>query len=514
MADFEFTLSTFSHHFVVTRLSAHGRSCVEAFARRFIQHGLEKRRNGPGFIRVALKVFAASTANRREYRFHINQLKEFKESLTLFHIQEQQVEWLHYAAPEPRRVELPIFDHLSDREHQVEIIEYTTKPDGPPCRLVGLQTGKGKSYCSMRSAQRLGTATAFIMRAQYIPKWIIDVKKTYAFTAIEDVMVIQGSASLMGAIAQGLAGTLTAKVFLISNKTIQNWISLYEEVGEATLEMGYGCLPHQLFQVLGVGFRVIDEVHQDFHLNFKIDLYTNVAHAVSLSATMVSDDSFMTRMYEIAYPASWRHNGGALDKYIAAKAIIYRLRNPELIRCVDWATKRYSHNLMEQSILRNKELKESYMNFIVSMMRMSYVKNRRGAGDKLIIFCASINFCTEVVSFLKKKFPEYDIRRYVEDDPYEDLMEPDIRVASLNKAGTAVDVPGLITTILTVAVKSSQSNIQGLGRLRKLDDGFTPEFLYAVCEDIPKHLEYHEAKKTLLQERALSYRAEHMPGMV
>ena len=54
----------------------------------------------------------------------------------------------------------------------------------------------------------------------------------------------------------------------------------------------YGCNPEDFFNLINVGIRLIDEVHQDFHLNFKIDLYTNVKKTISLSATLQSDNKF------------------------------------------------------------------------------------------------------------------------------------------------------------------------------------------------------------------------------
>lgn len=508
MANTEFTVSVFSHHFVVTKITLRGRECVEAFARRYIEYGLEKRRNGPGFVRVPVKVYAAATQNRSEFRFHINQLKDFKESLGLFFLKEHDVEWLHYAPPEPRKVELPIYDHWSDREHQIPVIDYIVNYNEPGAGMVNLQTGKGKSYCSMRAGQILSCAIGFIMKPMYIDKWLIDIRKTYNLE-VEDVMVVQGSKDLMGTLQLAVDGLLTAKVFIFSNKTLQNWIKLYEQHGQATLEMGYACTPDQLFQLLGIGLRVIDEVHQDFHLNFKIDLYTNVKHSVSLSATLLSDDGFKTRMYEIAYPSRLRYDGGALHKYIASMALIYRLKDPTQVRFQDWATKRYSHNLFEQSILRNKELTQNYFKLVEHVVKTYFIPRYRKKGDKMIIFASSIALCTKLTEYLTRVFPQFEVRRYVEEDPYENLMEPDLRVTTLLSAGTAVDIPGLTTTFLTTAVSSSQSNVQGLGRLRELADGTVPLFIYAVCEDISKHIEYHERKRQLLQDRASSYKLEH-----
>ena len=57
---------------------------------------------------------------------------------------------------------------------------------------------------------------------------------------------------------------------------------------------------------------------------------------------------------------------------------------------------------------------------------------------------------------------------------------------------------------MTIAVDSIQSNVQTFGRLRKLSDCDT-SFYYFVCDDIPKHLDYHKRKIEMFHERAYSF---------
>jgi intein/homing endonuclease len=361
------------------------------------------------------------------------------------------------------------------------------------------------SYCSMRGMSMIGLRTLIFVKPMYIEKWVEDIHRTYDL-AVEDVLVVRGSNHLMALLMMAEANELNAKIIIISNKTMQNWLKLYEKHKQETLDMGYVCTPDKLCSHLGVGIRLIDEVHQDFHLNFKIDLYTNVEHSLSLSATLLSDDDFMNKMYEVAYPAVTRYKGPAYDKYIASRSVIYRLHQPNEVRYKDPVSKNYSHHVFEQWILKSDRRASNYLNLINTVIKGSRYTTNYTKGDKLIIFCASIDLCTVVCDYLKKQYPNKDVRRYVEEDPWENLMDADIRVTTLQSAGTAVDIDQLTTTILTTAVSSSQSNVQGFGRLRKLKDGSTPEFYYFVCEDVPKHVDYHEKKRGLLEERSVGYK--------
>lgn len=497
-----------SHHFVVTRITPRGRTAVESFAKKFVQYGMQRSSNNR-YIHSALKVYAAATQDRSEYRFHIHQLKQFQQHLEAYYLRDDLVEYDVLLPPEPAKVTLSLQSHWKSHDYQVPVIEYL-KNEGPPLlKLAELQTGKGKSMCAMSAMSDIGHRTVIIVKPMYLEKWVEDIRRTYDI-AIEDLMVIRGSSQLMALLLMGEAGSITSKIILISNKTIQNWIKLYERYKDETLDMGYVCTPDRLCEVLGAGIRLIDEVHQDFHLNYKIDLYTNVKHSISLSATLLSEDDFMNKMYEIAYPAATRYKGDAYDKYIATTAVIYKVKHPNKIRFKDPASKNYSHHVFEQSIMRSSELCSNYLKLIKQIIDGSYLRDYK-KGQRLIIFCASIDMCTLATDYLKKAYKTMDVRRYVEEDSYEDLMEADIRVTTLQSAGTAVDIPELTTAILTTAVSSIQANVQSFGRLRKLKDGTTPEFLYLVCEDVSKHIEYHERKRVMLKDRALNYKSVFIP---
>lgn len=366
------------------------------------------------------------------------------------------------------------------------------------------------SFIAMTAAAQLGQRFALIVRPSYIEKWLIDFNKTYNEEIAECLMVVQGSAQLQALLQMAALGELDGnKIILFSNKTLQNWIKLYEQNGSQILEQGYACLPDQLFEFLGVGVRIIDEVHQDFHLNFKLDLYTHVERSISLSATLLSEDDFLNNMYELAYPKGERFNGIAYDKYIDARAALYSFNDPRKIRVTEYGSKTYSHHAFEKSILRSESTTAAYFDMIRQVANGTFFKNYK-PGQRLLVYCSSINMCTKLADYLRMQYPRLVINRYVEDDPFDYVMESDICVSTLQSAGTGIDIPNLTTVIMTPAVRSSAANIQGFGRLRKLADDTPVMFIYFVCQDFPKHTKYHEIKKVLLEERARTFKEEYL----
>jgi len=101
-----------------------------------------------------------------------------------------------------------------------------------------------------------------------------------------------------------------------------------------------------------------------------------------------------------------------------------------------------------------------------------------------------------------------DVRKYTQEDPKSTLYEAEVTVSTLMSAGTGVDIPGLRTGIMTVAVGSKQKSSQALGRLRRLKDypDTTPTFVYFVCANIKQHMDYHRKKLENFEDKTLSQR--------
>lgn len=490
----------YTHNFSVSEIQPSVRFYVEGYARKWIQYGFIKEAGR--WIRQAIKGFYSITKDRSILRFHINQYEGFIRHLENNNIDLTMVDIVTHQLYEPERVELPVFDKWVTRPDQEPVVEYIVDHKPPRQKFVALQTGKGKTYCALRAASDLGYRLLIVVRPMYMDKWQEDVMKTYDID-FQDMVVVQGAASLIAVIDQAQNDELSAKVIVVSNKTLQPYIKLYEQFQDQIQDLGYGCNPYDLCQTLKVGTVIEDEIHQDFHLMFKLFTYTHVPKTISLSATLISDDDFVNNMYETTFPLLSRYQGGAYHKYVNATAILYQIKNPNKLRCQDYSRKTYSHTMFEESVMKNPYLLRNYLKLIGDLAEEHWLRNGK-AGDRCLIYCARIEFCTIVTKYLKERFPSKDVRRYVEDDPYENIMTADMSVSTVGSAGTGLDIPDLTTVILTVAINSSASNIQGLGRLRDLP-GRKTKFLYLCCEDIPKHRDYHERKRVLLQDRALTY---------
>lgn len=359
------------------------------------------------------------------------------------------------------------------------------------------------TFISLKAINEIGHRTMIVVKGMYIDKWIDDVNEAFSLKP-DDLIVVRGSSHFQKLISLAIEGYLTAKLIIVTSKTMFNYLKSYENFDGA--EMGYLVPPELLYETLGVGIRLIDEVHQDYHLNFRQDLYSHVPKTISLSATLESDDPFINNMYRIQWPSDIRAPSVTYDKYIVVKSLWYSLLDPKRVRCKN-AMKQYSHTKFEESILRDKKMLHNYVDMITQIVYTSYV-NVREEGQKMIIFCGTVELCTTVRNHLAKLLPTLNVVRYVAEDEYEDLLSADIAVSTIQSAGTAVDIPNLRIVLMTTVINSRQANIQVLGRLRRLKDWpkITPEFLFISAREVDKHRDYAKQKAEKLDGKVLGFK--------
>lgn len=501
-----YRLTIASHHFTVSEMSPRVREQVVKFTVQFIQF-VKQKRNGY-WVNVPYKVFAAAPKDHSEFRFHINVLERFREHMARF-LPGVTGEEVNLAVKRHEPVEIPIKEGYAPFEKQLPIIDFVAKEDGPASRLVEFETGGGKTMCSLFVANRRKTRTTYFMRPGFINRWLDEIRdKTQVDVDSGEVLTVEGSKELLGYLNMVADGTCQAKIVLISNRTFQRYLDLYEEHKEKILEMGYPCVPADFFEFTQSNFKNTDEVHLDFHLNFKIDLYTHTDVSMAMTGTYLSDDSFIQSMMNIAYPAHTRIQGESGPAHVAVKTLFYQFQEPEKIQYKNWANGNYSHIVLESCIMRSKKMLANYTRLIGDCIQIYYLnKDDYRPGDKCILFCASVEFASYITDELKKRFPQLSIKRYVGslNDPYTNLIEPDLRISTHQSAGTAHDIPQLTTTIMSMALRSSAGSIQNLGRLRRLKDGRTPVNVFLTSPDIDRHMDYHEHREKLMKHRVISF---------
>lgn len=338
---------------------------------------------------------------------------------------------------------------------------------------------------------------------KYKDKWVEDVHGYLDFGKYgnpkKELLVIDTVDKLVKHLDVGVPDEVN--IIIMTLTTLRGYIDRYRETPEEFVA------PEDIWKRFNIGFRVTDETHEHFHFNYMLDLFTHCPKTLYLSATLDPSGTFEDKMYRTMFPKEERMGSDLIKAYTNVKAVMYHHLNPMRWRCQ--LQGHYSHVAYEANFTTGRQsefLRQQYFDLIYQYIKSDYLEIKRN-GQKAIIFFSTIKMCTLFVDYLKDKLPKNDIRRYVGEDDYEDVLQGEIVVSTIGSAGTAIDIPGLILNIMTISIDSKQANLQVFGRLRELKQwpGQYPTFVYLVGEDIGKPMDYHERKRNLLKDRARSY---------
>lgn len=499
----DFTIVKYSHHFSVNKYSPEVKKAIVSFAMRFATYTFIKRWGG-GYDRVVKEIYAVSLANRREFRLAINMLNEF-----LIHLAQcgfNKYELIDYPLKDGDIVEYTVNPIYTLREKQPDIVNHIVAEGN--VKLITLQTGKGKTLCSLYALSLLKKRAAIVLRGMFVKRWLDDLIGENSVLQLKpnEVYVVRGLKSLIDLIRMGITGFVPYKVIVITNRTLSMFYTNYQ-----TLNGDYDTLglhPVQLFEILGIGCVINDEVHMDFHTNYCQYLYMHVGKAIALSATMSTEEQLKNQIYYYLFPPNSRKDAGYYDKYIAAKACMYTLSSfaREKVRYLQRGRGSYSHVEYEKSIMKYPVLLKRYLDIITSIIETEHLaKNEKGF--KALVFAATIEMCTIIRNHFRKCFPTLQINKYTQGDSYDLLKSSDIGVSTVGSAGTAVDIKGLVFCLSTTAIDKKETNEQVLGRMRKISDrpDITPVLMYMICKDIDKQCYYHEHKRKIFEGKVVSH---------
>jgi len=485
---------------------------VDYCIRRLGQVGVHRKYDG-SFERKLLRIYAASRKDRQEYRFHINCLNDFKAFMKNRGYSDRDFDITEVPLYTPALAQLKDVSGMTPLHYQPPIIDYIAD-NAAPSKMVVVQMGKGKSYMSLMAAIKMQQRGLIVLKGMYVERWMGDLRaaKKAGESSIlglkpGELLLVRGSADLKKLLTMTMNNELHARIIVITNKTLYNYIDHYETFNG--VEGAYPFPPSELCERLRIGWRLIDEVHQDFHLNFRLDLYTHCPKVIALSATMKADNPFINKMYDIAYPKDQRFGGLAYDRYVDVIELVYHLRHPTKLKWLQRGMRSYSHVMYEESIMKNKDSLHQYLGMLSRIIKDSFLAKIE-PGQKLLIYVATVAFAEVLTKHLRATIFDSDLKinKYTAEDEYIQLMSSDISVSTLLSAGTAVDIPGLRVVLMTTALSSTQANLQAFGRLRQLKrwPDITPEFIYLTCLGVDKHRDYSEKKKEILKEVALTQR--------
>jgi superfamily II DNA or RNA helicase len=453
----------------------------------------------------AAKVFAIKEKDGSSYRFHIGQYRDFIKLLDASGVPATGYTLNHIKKPVTEDIVLNVNNKRKLRPEQETAADFCFKETeyfDLNSRLIEMPTGTGKTVTGLTVCSRLSKKLAIIVLPTYIDKWCSDVLDNLDIKSSE-VMAITGSKQIAGLIQAAKEGGLKKiKVFIFSLNSFNNFTKAFEDSREEFREYFEIERPSDIFGLIGAGTLLIDEAHQHLHMVYRALLNTHIERLIALSATFTHDDRFLMALQKLLFPAYIRFDKIEMKKYINVIGVAYNIDDikSRKIKTTPWGRNTYSHVEFEKSILKSGKLTKNYITLIKDVIDVYFIRKRQD-GDKLAVYASTIDMCSVICDYLKSVYSDLDIRTYNQGDPYENVIESDIRVTTVISAGTAIDISGLTMVLLTNSLNSSVSNLQLLGRLREIKDREV-YFIYLYCDQIPKHVEYHRNKVYLFTPKS------------
>lgn len=480
-----------THGFMVRYMYSNDRAIVKRFAQPFMSYEMQWSAIRKKLVKSEGKKYYIDMDKYNLAGFLRSPLDGFLDALKMENVPDNAIEiYLAEKVLKSSGANLILREGVSPKEEQIPIIEFVLLEKD--IRVLPIQMGKGKTFISLYAVYTSKMRTSVTCAAIHVQTWLNDANKFFV-NGEDETLVVRGRKQFVALIEAAKKGILNKSIIIFTVKTMRDYLTEYENLGRST----YGVSPGELYKLIGVRQRIVDEAHTDLHFNYRHTILTNCNKVIYLSATLDSNSSFINKLYMEIYPLNARYTELAWDIYVDVMAIGYVLKEPRLVKCN--GHRGYSHIAYENWILSDKGRTKSYLDIILKIVEEGFLKMYR-PGMKLLIFASSIEMCEIVADYLSINITDENgitVHDFTESHQDEILYNNDIIVSTPKKAGTGRDIKGLVMVLSTVAMLAKETNIQKLGRLRKPGEEFSdivPKYIYLVCISIPKHLVYHEEK--------------------
>ena len=350
------------------------------------------------------------------------------------------------------------------------------------------------TFCALFSAHHVGERVLITVLPRFVDIWVKAFGEFYNIKP-EDVVVadIIGVTELHQAIVNNV---IDPKIIILPLTKIDIYLKkLREDESLPSLD--------QVFDDLGCGIRVIDEAHESIYSVYTSLMFGNHKRTFVLSGTLKGDDEFVNKIYNAIFPFSCYLRSPEHTPYMHVVAYFHRMDMfKHRINVKGFGG--FSQNLLEAGILKRPQLFESYYQMLMGAYKQFYLDDYR-EGQKCLWFFGTIDFCEKFNERLLQDYPDLDSIVFTSKTNKKEptaYREHRCVVTTPGSCGTGRDIPKLFTVFSPIAVSSSQRNNQMVCRTRPVDKWWPdlmPNFVYFVCSDIPKTVEYGRKRRELFQ---------------
>ena len=349
---------------------------------------------------------------------------------------------------------------------------------------VNLNTGKGKTYCSIATSSILSLRSIIITSSiDWLEQWR-DCIIEYTDTEHSEIYMLIGSASIHRLLSRDIS---KYKFILASHDTIKSYGDRngWDKVTE-------------LFKYMKVGIKYYDEAHLNFDNMAKIDAYTNTYKNYYVTATPARSDEDENILYKYYFKNVPSINlfDEDEDPHTDYIAIRYNSRpNPmDISKCKN----PYGFDKNKYSVYLTKQ--DNYYKLLHILINMALKNNKKN-----VFYIATNKAIRITYKWILDNYPELkeDIGIFTSEikENKSEQLEKRIILSTTKSLGTAQDIKGLkMVVVLAEPFKSAVLARQTLGRTRD-DNTFYIEIVDNGFDPIKR---YYREKKPIFNKYAKS----------
>lgn len=319
---------------------------------------------------------------------------------------------------------------------------------------VNLNTGKGKTYCSIATISFFGIKSMIITGSNtLLDQWGQNILE-YTNLQKQDIVHISGSDTINMILSGRSKKAKDGKIFLCSHGTLRSFGDRF----------GWDNVYH-LFEYLGIGLKFFDEAHTNFENMLMIDYFTNVFKTFYVTATPGRSNWKENRIFQLSIknvPAIdlFDENNDPHTDYVAIKwnskptpQDISNCRNMyglDRMKYIDYVTKNKNFYKMMRVI-------------------MDLILKCKG---RVLMYIGTNDGILRVYHWIGMNYPEFlgDIGIFTSLLPKEQKMkekDKKLLLSTTRSAGLGEHIEGLkMTIVLAEPFKSEIISRQTLGRTR------------------------------------------------
>ena len=337
-------------------------------------------------------------------------------------------------------------------EHQINSISFLLEKDDKQQRFLNIDTGFGKTFCTIKAVSVIGKATMIVMaNSNLMKQWIKSLKD---FTTITDneIETISGRDTVQKAIN----AKEKAKIYICSTQTL----AILSEENKL----------QEFVEKCGIGIKVIDEAHEMMSAVAMIDLGCDVCNNFYLTATPERSDTREALLYNRITKTFLRFGAYTTDimQYVHVKNVFINTYPTGWHKRICNTRQGFSAVLYEKFIFKNDRKKTFF--YLICKYVCSKILNNDP--DAKILIVLSIRDSINEIARLFKQNDHISCGIFTNDtdpDKKTKQLNKNIILSTLKSSGAGMDIKNLRCIINFVPFKSTVLLHQLMGRLRYIE---------------------------------------------